>query len=180
MQTSDAAMRLAHPALGSLKGIFVKKTTLNLITVLIHCACVLACLAFPVSTAHAEWSILTLNREKTVTIWVESASMQRRGDYLFAWVIYDRDSPAEDGAMSSKALNQYDCENRRARTWRQSLFLKSMAGGEKLPPKNNAQCEVGDSLDIQLDDQCAQSWKPILERTTGADILRALCIGKAV
>jgi len=169
-----------HPAHGSLKGNLVKNTTLTLKTLWMQCACVLACLAFPVSTAHAEWTILTLNRDKTVTIWVESNSMQRRGDYLFAWVIYDRDSPADDGAMSSKALNQYDCDNRQARTWRQSLYSKSMAGGEKLPPKNTAQCEVGDSLDIQLDDQCAQSWKPIFERTTGADILKALCIGKAI
>ena len=145
-----------------------------------NCFSVLACMAFSVSNAYAEWRILTLNSDKSVTIWVESNSMQRRGDYVFAWVIYDRDGPAQDGAMSSKALNQYDCENRQARTWRQSLYLKSMAGGEKLPPKNNAQCEVGDSLDIQLDDQCAQSWKPIFERTTGADILKALCIGKAV
>ena len=164
----------------SLKGLRMKKPMSPLRIAVFNCVSALACLALHVPNAYAEWSILTLNREKTVTIWVESNSMQRRGDYLFAWVIYDRDSPAEDGAMSSKALNQYDCENRQARTWRQSLFLKSMAGGEKLPPKNNAQCEVGDTLDIQLDDQCAQSWKPILERTTGADILRALCIGKAV
>jgi hypothetical protein len=158
----------------------MKKTMSPLTIAVFNCFSVLACMAFSVSNAHAEWRILTLNSDKSVTIWVESNSMQRRGDYVFAWVIYDRDGPAQDGAMSSKALNQYDCENRQARTWRQSLYLKSMAGGEKLPPKNNAQCEVGDSLDIQLDDQCAQSWKPIFERTTGADILKALCIGKAV
>lgn len=163
-----------------MEGIILKKTTFSLRTRWTRCACVFAFLALPISLAHAQWSILTLNSDRSVTIWVESKSMQRRGDYLFAWVIYDREGPAEDGAMSSKALNQYDCENRQARTWRQSLYTKSMAGGEKLPPKNTAQCEAGDSLDIQLDDQCAQAWKPILTRTTGADILKALCVGKAV
>ena len=129
--------------------------------------------------AHAEWNILTVNLDKTVTIWVESSSMQRRDDYVFAWVIYDRDDAAEDGAMSSKALNQYDCANRQARTWRQSVYPKSMAGGDPMPPKDKSQCEAGDSLEIKLDDQCAQSWKPIFYRTTGSDILRALCVGKA-
>jgi len=143
------------------------------------CACIATLLLLLCAGAHAEWNVLTFNRDRTVTIRVESNSMQRRGDFVFAWVIYDRNVPAEDGAMSSKALNQYDCESRRARTWRQSFYLKSMAGGDALPPKNKAQCEARDSLEIQLDEECSEPWKPILERTTGADILKALCIGKA-
>lgn len=158
----------------------MKVTTLSLTTKRTKCSCLAAIAFFCLSTAHADWSVLTLNIDKSVTIWVESGSMQRRGDYIFAWVIYDREEAAADGAMSSKALNQYDCENRQARTWRQSTYLKSMAGGEKLPPKNTAQCEVGDSLDIQMDEQCMQSWKPIYDRTTGSDILKALCVGRAV
>jgi|APCry1669189034_1035192.scaffolds.fasta_scaffold01524_3 hypothetical protein len=143
-------------------------------------ACVAALLLLLCAGAHAEWNVLTINLDKTVTIWVESKSMQRRGDFVFAWVIYDRDGPAEDGAMSSKALNQYDCQGRQARTWRQSFYLKSMTGGDTLPPKSKAQCEAGDSLEIRLDDDCSEPWKPIFERTTGADILKALCVGKAV
>ncbi len=140
----------------------------------------LMALLFLIATAaHAEWNILTVNLDKTVTIWVESSSLQRRDDYVFAWVIYDREDAAEDGAMSSKALNQYDCANRQARTWKQSIFPKSMAGGEPMPPRGKPQCEVGDSLEIRLDDECAQSWKPIFYKTTGSDILKALCVGKA-
>lgn len=173
-------MGLARFCPSPLKGFLVKKTTLARKRLFAQCACLVACLALHVSSAYAQWNILTLNSDKSVTIWLESTSMQRRGDYVFAWVIYDRDGPADNGAMSSKALNQYDCENRQARTWRQSLYLKSMAGGDKLPPKNNAQCEVGDSLEMQLDAPCAQTWKPIFDGTTGADILKALCIGRAV
>ena len=129
--------------------------------------------------AHADWRVLTFNADKTVTIWLETSTMQRRSDYVYAWVIYDRLEPAQDGSMSSKALNQYDCENRQARTWRQSFYTKSMTGGDSLPPKRQAQCEAGDSLDIALDDSCTQPWQPVLYRTTGADILNELCIGKA-
>jgi hypothetical protein len=132
-----------------------------------------------VSDAFADWKILTVNRENTVTIWVESASLQRRDDFVFAWIIYDRADPAEDGAMSSKVLNQYDCGNRQARTWRQSFYLKSFAGGEAMPEKGKARCEADDSLEIKLDAECVQSWKPILYMTTGADILDAMCVGKA-
>ena len=131
------------------------------------------------SKAQAEWKILTTNQGGTVTIWIESSSLQRREDYVFAWVIYDREDAAEDGAMSSKALNQYDCANRKARTWLQSMYSKSMAGGEPMPPRGQAQCEAGDSMEIRLDDHCAQTWKPIFFRTTGADILKALCVGQA-
>ena len=140
-------------------------------------ALTLACLM--TAKAHAEWNVLTVNLDRTVTIWVESSSIQRRDDYVFAWVIYDREYAAEDGAMSSKALNQYDCANRQARTWLQSIYTKSMSGGEPMPPLGNAQCEATDSLEIRRDDNCAQTWKPVLYRTTGADILKALCVGQA-
>ena len=139
-------------------------------------ALVLACLI--TANAYARWNILTFNQDRTVTIWVESSSIQRRDDYVFAWVIYDREFAAEDGAMSSKALTQYDCANRQARTWLQSIYTKSMAGGEPMPPRSKAQCEAGDSLELRLDEECAQTWKPIFYSTTGADIMRALCVGQ--
>jgi hypothetical protein len=137
---------------------------------------VLACLM--TAKAYARWTIVTFNQDRTVTIWVESSSIQRRDDYVFAWVIYDREFAAEDGAMSSKALTQYDCANRQARTWRQSIYTKSMAGGEPMPPRSKAQCEAGDSLEIRLDEECAQTWKPVFYRTTGSDILKAFCVGQ--
>jgi hypothetical protein len=48
-----------------------------------------------------------------------------------------------------------------------------------MPPRGKAQCEVSDSLEIRRDDNCAQTWKPVLYRTTGSDILDALCVGQA-
>jgi len=93
-------------------------------------------LSLGVSPSYADWNVLTFNKDRSVRIWVESSSIQRRGDYVFAWIIYDRDTPANDGAMSSKALNQYDCEEKRARTWLQSFYSKSMAGGDRLTLQN--------------------------------------------
>ena len=55
---------------------------------------VLALVCLMTAKAHAEWSILTVNQDRTVTIWIESSSIQRRDDYVFAWVIYDRENAA--------------------------------------------------------------------------------------
>lgn len=129
--------------------------------------------------AQTKWQVLTYNLDKTVTIWMDSASVKRRGDFVYVWVIYDRKVSAPDGAMSSKAFNQYDCANQEARTWQQSFFTESMAGGTRLSPKAKAQCEAGDELNPVLDEACAQTWKPIVPNTTGADILMALCLGRA-
>jgi hypothetical protein len=137
-------------------------------------------LSLGISPSYADWNVLTFNKDRSVRIWVESSSIQRRGDYVFAWIIYDRDTPANDGAMSSKALNQYDCEEKRARTWLQSFYSKSMAGGDRLPSKTKDRCEVEDSLEIKLSNECEKPWLSIYEKTTGSDILRALCIGKSI
>jgi hypothetical protein len=141
-------------------------------------ACILTSLILFNFNALADWDFLTVNRDRTVNIWIESSSIQRREDSIFVWVIYDREEPAQDGAMSSKLLNQYDCTNRQVRTWRQSYYLKSMAGGEKMPPKSKMECEADDSLDIKIDEECIEKWKPIFDRTTGAAILKAYCLGK--
>jgi hypothetical protein len=76
-------------------------------------ACILTSLILFNFNALADWDFLTVNRDRTVNIWIESSSIQRREDSIFVWIIYDREEPAQDGAMSSKLLNQYDCTNGR-------------------------------------------------------------------
>jgi hypothetical protein len=90
--------------------------------------------------------------------------------------IYNRSAAAPDGAVSSKALNQYDCTQYRARAWQQSFFDAPMGSGRRLPPRGRSTCETGESLDITMESQCQSPWLPIQRGTTGEDLLRALCV----
>ncbi len=128
------------------------------------------------SQAHAEWEVQTISADKKVVIYADTASLKREGDFVFAWIIYNRSAAAPDGAISSKALNQYDCTQYRARAWQQSFFDAPMGTGRRLPPRGRSTCETGESLDITLPSQCESPWLPIQRGTTGEDLLRALCV----
>ena len=83
--------------------------------------------------AWAAWEVLTISADKQVVIYAETATLRREGDFVFTWVIYNRSTAAPDGSMSSKALNQYDCNQYQARSWEQSFFDAPMATGNRLP-----------------------------------------------
>jgi len=139
------------------------------------CLSLLAGLAC-VSQAYAEWEVQTISADKKVVIYADTASLKREGDFVFAWIIYNRSAAAPDGAVSSKALNQYDCTQYRARAWQQSFFDAPMGSGRRLPPRGRSTCETGESLDITMESQCQSPWLPIQRGTTGEDLLRALCV----
>ena len=128
------------------------------------------------SNAYAEWDVQTISADKKVVIYADTASLKREGDFVFAWIIYNRSTAAPDGAISSKALNQYDCTQYRARAWQQSFFDAPMGTGRRLPPRGRSTCETGESLDITMQSQCESPWLPIQRGTTGEDLLRALCV----
>lgn len=128
------------------------------------------------SHAYAEWEVQTISADKKVVIYADTASLKREGDFVFAWIIYNRSAAAPDGAISSKALNQYDCTQYRARAWQQSFFDAPMGTGRRLPPRGRSTCETGESSDISLQSQCESPWLPIQRGTTGEDLLRALCV----
>jgi hypothetical protein len=129
-----------------------------------------------VSNAQAEWEVQTISADKKVVIYADTASLKREGDFVFAWIIYNRSAAAPDGAVSSKALNQYDCTQYRARAWQQSFFDAPMGTGRRLPPRGRSTCETGESSDITMQAQCESPWLPIQRGTTGEDLLRALCV----
>ena len=129
-----------------------------------------------VSHAAAEWEVQTISADKKVVIYADTASIKREGDFVFAWIIYNRSAAAPDGAVSSKALNQYDCTQYRARAWQQSFFDAPMGTGRRLPPRGRSTCETGESSDITMQAQCESPWLPIQRGTTGEDLLRALCV----
>ena len=139
------------------------------------CLSLLAGLAC-VSQAYAEWEVQTISADKKVVIYADTASLKREGDFVFAWIIYNRSAAAPDGAVSSKAMNQYDCTQYRARAWQQSFFDAPMGSGRRLPPRGRSTCETGESLDITMESQCQSPWLPIQRGTTGEDLLRAVCV----
>ena len=129
-------------------------------------------------TAHAgaAWEVLTISADKQVVIYAETATLRREGDFVFTWVIYNRSTAAPDGSLSSKALNQYDCNQYQARSWEQSFFDAPMATGNRLPGRGRNVCEASDSLETGTQARCESPWLPVKRGTTGEDLLRALCV----
>jgi len=128
------------------------------------------------SRAWAAWEVLTISADKQVVIYAEPTTLRREGDFVFTWVVYDRSTAAPDGSMSSKALNQYDCNQYQARSWEQSFFDAPMATGNRLPGRGRNTCEAGDSLETGTQARCESPWLPVKRGTTGEDLLRALCV----
>jgi len=126
--------------------------------------------------AWAAWEVLTISADKQVVIYADTATLRREGDFVFTWVIYNRSTAAPDGAMSSKALNQYDCNQYQARSWEQSFFDAPMASGKRLPGRGRNTCEASDAVDTQTQAHCESPWLPVKRGTTGEDLLRALCV----
>ena len=135
-------------------------------------------IALLLSTANvwAAWEVLTISADKQVVIYAETTTLRREGDFVFTWVIYNRSTAAPDGSMSSKALNQYDCNQYQARSWEQSFFDAPMATGNRLPGNGRNLCEAGDSLETGTQARCESPWLPVKRGTTGEDLLRALCV----
>lgn len=128
------------------------------------------------SRAWAAWEVLTISADRQVVIYAETTTLRREGDFVFTWVVYDRSTAAPDGSMSSKALNQYDCNQYQARSWEQSFFDAPMATGNRLPGRGRNTCEAGDSLETGTQARCESPWLPVKRGTTGEDLLRALCV----
>jgi len=128
------------------------------------------------SRAWAAWEVLTISADKQVVIYAETTTLRREGDFVFTWVVYNRSTAAPDGSMSSKALNQYDCNQYQARSWEQSFYDAPMATGNRLPGRGRNTCEAGDSLDTSTQARCESPWLPVKRGTTGEDLLRALCV----
>jgi hypothetical protein len=128
------------------------------------------------SQAWAAWEVLTISADKQVVIYAETTTLRREGDFVFTWVVYNRSTAAPDGSMSSKALNQYDCNQYQARSWEQSFYDAPMATGNRLPGRGRNTCEAGDSLETSTQARCESPWLPVKRGTTGEDLLRALCV----
>lgn len=139
-----------------------------------HCLTIVLCIW--AAKAWAAWEVLTISADKQVVIYAETATLRREGDFVFTWVIYNRSAAAPDGSMSSKALNQYDCNQYQARSWEQSFFDAPMATGNRLPGRGRNVCEASESLETSTQTRCESPWLPVKRGTTGEDLLRALCV----
>lgn len=128
------------------------------------------------SQAWPAWEVLSISADKQVAIYGETSTLRREANFVFAWVIYNRSTAAPDGSMSSKALNQYDCDQYQARSWEQSFFDAPMATGNRLPGRGRNTCEARDTVETGTQARCESPWLPVKRGTTGEDLLRALCV----
>jgi len=128
------------------------------------------------SQSWPAWEVLSISADKQVAIYGETTTLRREANFVFAWVIYNRSTAAPDGSISSKALNQYDCDQYQARAWEQSFFDAPMATGNRLPGRGRNTCEARDTVETGTQARCESPWLPVKRGTTGEDLLRALCV----
>jgi len=71
------------------------------------------------SSAAAEWTLVANNGEQGVEIFVNKESIKKDGNLVTIWTLIDYESPQSVGGknqLSTKSLDEYDCQNEQYRT----------------------------------------------------------------
>ncbi|MDE2309845.1 MAG: hypothetical protein KGL01_03330 [Betaproteobacteria bacterium] len=83
------------------------------------------------NSALAEWISVASN--KNTTIYVDPATVQRKGNMATMWHMTDYKTPSKDMGeeyLSTKDQNEYDCKEVKVRRRASSQHSKNMGGGK--------------------------------------------------
>lgn len=109
-------------------------------------------LIFAVPTAsHAMW--VTVTRNETATVYIDSMSIQKMGDNRRVWVVYDLQKPDPTGQQSVKSSIEYDCTEGKYKTHSASSHPNKMGNGpaiKALPVPEGWRPVSRDSMSRQL------------------------------
>ena len=82
--------------------------------------------------ACAEWIKLGDSEDKSVTFYWNNTMMQRSGNMVKMWKLFDHASPTTVGTttfLSGKDFSEYDCSKNMFRYLTSSYYSKNMGGG---------------------------------------------------
>lgn len=68
-------------------------------------------LLFP-GLVFAEWNLVVTNVDQTLHYYVDRDSVEKKGNYLRAWILTDYSKTNEYGHGSNKSLYEFDCDGR--------------------------------------------------------------------
>jgi hypothetical protein len=103
------------------------------------------------ATAQAMW--VTVTRNETATVYVDSASIVHLGTHKRIWVVYDLVSQDVEGQQSVKSYIEYDCGETKYKTLSASSHANRMGAGpvlKSLPVPGDWKPVTQDALSRQL------------------------------
>lgn len=114
--------------------------------------------------AYAEWLWASANDVQGLTIYVDPDSIQRKGDLVTLWQLYDYkavQTVAGNSFLSSKAQRQFDCGSQRTKLLAFTHFTGNMGNGNRV-----------------LTDSNEAEWKSVAPGSVGHVLWRFACSKK--
>lgn len=104
-----------------------------------------------IASAQAMW--VTVTRNETATVYVDSASIVQLGTHKRIWVVYDLVSLDVEGQQSVKSYIEYDCGETKYKTISATSHANRMGNGpvlKSLPVPGDWKPVTQDALSRQL------------------------------
>ena len=89
-----------------------------------HKAILMMLLAVVSSSAMAEWVLIAEDKEEIFTIYADPATIRKTGNTVKMWSLDDHKMAQKPDVISSRGLDEYDCEKKQ----RRPLFLAAYSG----------------------------------------------------
>lgn len=118
-------------------------------------------LALVAAPVWAEWVKVAVTEDGSVAYYIDPASLRKEGNFRKVWQIADL-KQREDGEMSTRSRDEYDCKEERRRILSLSSYSEPMAGGETLWSKDGV-----------------REWRAIPPGSVSAGILKIVCASVA-
>jgi hypothetical protein len=115
--------------------------------------CLLALVAAP---AWAEW--VKVDETDEMTFYIDPAKIKKGGNLRRVWELQDLKQRDNDGEMSRRGLQEYDCEEERSRVLSMSTHSEAMTGGK-----------------VIMSGELNGKWKYIAPNTVSATVLSFVC-----
>ena len=111
--------------------------------------------------AYAEWVLASGNDDAGLTVYVDPATIRRKGNLVKMWQLHDYktvQTVAGDSLLSIKRYNEYDCTEERTRMLAYTWFSGNMGRGTVL---------------YSTPDE--QEWEPVTPRSINRTLWKVAC-----
>ena len=113
---------------------------------------------------YAEWVLTSGNDDAGLTVYVDPATISRKGNLAKMWQLHDYktvQTVAGDSLLSIKRYNEYDCTEERTRMLGYTWFSGNMGNGNVVYSTNDV-----------------QPWEPVVSRSIDRSLWKVACSKK--
>jgi len=114
--------------------------------------------------AYAEWVLTSGNDDAGLTVYVDPATIRRKGNLVKMWQLHDYktvQTVAGDSLLSIKRYNEYDCAEERTRMLAYTWFSDNMGSGK-----------------VVYSTPDEQEWEPVTPRSINRTLWKVACSKK--